>query len=330
MNWRFRFGFIVLLIGFTAIAGRLFYWQIIKGKELYALAQSQYGSLLKIQPRRGEIEAKDGFPIATNKVSYLVFANPKEVKNKDKASELLSNIMDMDIASISVQLSFDKLWVPLNPPIDSVKKEVIENLDLLGVGFEEKYVRFYPEASMSAHVLGFVGKDDQGNDKGYFGLEGYYDKLLRGKESYALNVQDALGKPILTKLSKDNTQTDGSDLILSIERPIQYAVEKKLKNGVEKYKASSGMTAVINPKTGEIIAMASYQTFEPGDYPNYSEDLYKNPFISSTYEPGSTLKPIIMASAIDAGIITPQTKCNICEGPVSVSGYELHTWNDKY
>lgn len=330
MNWRYRFIFLILLLAFIAINGRLFYWQVGRAQELYVLAQSQYGRLIKAESMRGEIKTSDGFPIAANKISYLVFANPREVKYKKRIAEVLSPILKVDIASISAKLALDRLWVSLKSNIDTHTKESIKLLDLPGIGFEEKSTRFYPEASLSSQMLGFVGKNDLGKDKGYFGLEGYYDRLLKSRESYTVMVQDALGRPILSKATDGAGKINGSNLILAIERPIQFLVEKKLKEGVETYRATSGMVGVMNPKTGEIIAMASFPTFEPGKYQNYPEDLYKNPFISSIYEPGSTLKPIVMASALDAHVIKPETKCPICSGPVVIEDYELHTWNDKY
>ena len=124
--------------------------------------------------------------------------------------------------------------------------------------------------------------------------------------------------------------SDGSNLILSLDRSVQFLIEQKLKDGIEKYGATGGMIGIMEPQTGNIIAMASSPSYEPQKYWEYDESLYTNPLITNTYEPGSVLKPIVMAGALDAGLITPQTKCNICGGPVSVSGYDLHTWDDKY
>jgi cell division protein FtsI/penicillin-binding protein 2 len=123
---------------------------------------------------------------------------------------------------------------------------------------------------------------------------------------------------------------DGSNLALSLDRSVQFLAEQKLKDAIVRYGALGGMVGIMDPKTGGIVAMASFPSFSPQKYWEYDESLYTNPFITNTYEPGSTIKPIIMASALDSGLITPQTKCNICGGPVAVSGYDLHTWNDKY
>ena len=330
MKWRYPFVFITFLIFFALVIARLFYWQIVKAEELSQMATDQYNGVIKLLPKRGEIKTSDGFPIVANKVSYLLYINPTEVKDKNKTIHALSSLLDLSVASISSKFQPDRLWVSIKTGIEASQKEEIEKISLPGVGFEENYSRFYPEASIAAHLVGFVGKNESGQDKGYVGLEGFYDRLLKGKEGYTVELHDALGRPILSKRIDKTRGSDGGSLSLSIDRSVQFLAEQKLKDGIGKYNASGGMVGVMDPATGDIIAMASFPSFAPSRYWEYDENLYTNPFISNTYEPGSTLKPIIMASALDAGLITPQTKCTICGGPITVSDYDLHTWNDKY
>jgi len=330
MKWRYPFVFITLVFLFVCVIARLFYWQIVKAEMLSELAQSQYNGIVRVLPRRGEIKTSDGFPIAANKVSYLIFLNPTEVKNKTLTINALSSLLDVPKASISSQLLPDRLWVSIKSGVSASKKGEIEKMQIPGVGFEEYYSRFYPEASIAAHLVGFVGKNEGGQDKGYVGLEGFYDRLLRGKERYTLELHDALRRPILSRRIDNARSSDGSNLALSLDRSVQFLAEQKLKDGIERYGALGGMVGIMDPTTGGIVAMASFPSFSPQKYGEYDESLYTNPFITNTYEPGSTIKPIIMASALDSGLITPQTKCNICGGPVAVSGYDLHTWNDKY
>ena len=330
MRWRYPFVFIALVLFFVCVIARLFYWQVVKAEMLSKLAQSQYSGIVRVLPRRGEIKTSDGFPIVTNKVSYLLFVNPTEIKDKNYTVKTLASLLNLSVASVSSKLMPDKLWVPIQSGLDSKEKETIEKIRLLGVGFEERYSRFYPEASIAAHLVGFVGKNEAGQDKGYVGLEGFYDRLLRGKEGYAVELHDALGRPILSKRMENTRGSNGGSLSLTLDRSVQFLAEQKLKDAVERYGALGGMVGVMDPSNGDIIAMASFPSFSPQKYWEYDESLYINPFITNTYEPGSTLKPIIMASALDAGLITPQTKCNICAGPISVSGYDLHTWNNKY
>lgn len=330
MTARLRFTFIFILFCFFCITSRLFYWQIVKAEELSRLGQSQYDTFIKLIPKRGEIKTSDGFSLVSNKVSFLVFANPKEVRDKKKTIDTLSSILHVDIASVSASLSFDRFWVPIKSGVDNDIKQAIEQTKLEGVGFEQQSMRFYPEASMSAQLTGFVGKEDNGLDKGYFGLEGYYDRQLHGKVGIAVQIKDALGRPILSRMNDKTGAIDGRNLVLSIDRAIQFSAEKRLKDGVEKYQAVGGMVGIIDPKTGSILAMASYPSFDQQEFFNYDEHLYKNPFISNLYEPGSTFKALVMASGIDSNVVKPDTKCPICSKPISIGGYEIRTWDNKY
>ncbi len=330
MNFRYRATLICLIFGFLLVIGKLFYWQVVRAEELSTMGQSQYGTNIRLLPERGEIKTSDGFSIAANRLSYLVFANPKEIKDIDYTSDRLAKLLEIDSASVSAALSQNRFWVPIKPNVDNKTKEVVEKLKLPGVGFEEQYVRFYPEASLAAQLIGFVGKDDAGEDKGYFGLEGYYQRQLKGKVGIATQIHDAFGRPILAEINNNSSEIDGRTLNLTIDRTIQYILEKKLKYGIESYQAVSGMAAVMDPKTGNILAMASFPSFDQRSFIDYDSSLYRNPFISNFFEPGSTFKALIMAAAIDAGVVKPETKCPICAGPVELGGYTIKTWNNEY
>ncbi len=330
MSWRYRFTLLFFLLFFALIIMRLFYWQVVRAQELSAIGQAQYDQQVVSEAQRGEIKTSDGFSIAADKLAYLVYINPKVVKNKDSESDALGKLLDIKSATVSALLSLNKFWVPIKSSVDNNVKEKISAKNLPGVGFEEQTVRYYPEASMAAQLLGFVGKDARGNDQGYFGLEGYYDRQLSGKNGYAIVVHDASGHPILAKMNNSTVKVDGRDLVLHIDRRIQYMLDTELKKGISAYGAKSGMAAVMDPKTGAILAMSSFPDFDPSHYQNYPDSTYINPFITDTYEPGSTFKPLIMSAAMNAGLIQPNTQCDICSGPVPIGGYQLHTWNDHY
>lgn len=331
MRWRFRAGLLFFIIAFFLVSGKLFYWQIVKADELSRLGRNQYSQQQLIMPQRGDIKTSDGFPIATTKLSYLVFANPKEIGDRQGVSDKLSSLLDLDSATISAILSTpDRYWMGIKSNLTDDTKKHIDALKIKGVGFEEQYKRFYTEASMAAHLIGFVGKDAYGNDKGYFGLEGYYDRQLQGRPGQAVLIHDARGFPVLSQFDETTGEKDGRNLILNIDRSIQYVVEQKLKAGIQEYGAESGMAAVMDPKTGAMLAMTAFPAFDPTHFFDFDPKTYKNPFITDTYEPGSTFKPLIMASGIDYGLITPTTQCPICDGPVAVGGYDIHTWNNEY
>jgi len=224
----------------------------------------------------------------------------------------------------------ETVWIALKRRLTPQLKSNIEALHIDGLGFERMDVRVYPEASSSAHLLGFVGKQENGSDIGYFGLEGYYNLSLQGKQGFFEHEKDALGKPINVGSFNEISAIGGVDLLTNIDKTVQMYVEKELKKGLEKYSASSGTVIVMNPKDGGIIAMSSFPSFEPDKYWNYSDDLFRNPAVSYSFEPGSVFKIFIMAAALDSQSVKPDTICDVCDGPYKVDKYSIETWNNKY
>lgn len=333
MIWRVKFIFIFILVFFSLIVIRLFYWQVLQGNQLSLTALSQYIKVSQVRPVRGEIRTADNFPLVSNQIGFLVIAKPKEIKDKndiEKLARQLAPILEMEEASISAILHRDLAWVPLKNRVDKKTKEKIDNLNLAAIDFERQDFRFYPEASMAAHLVGFVGKDDSGEDKGYFGLEGSHNRELRGKTGKIKEIKDARGRPILVADKSNDQAFDGQNLVLYLDRRAQFIVEEKLKEAIEKYGAKGGTVAIMDPATGGIIASASYPNYETAKYQQYEEAQFRDPFISDSYEPGSTFKVLVMASALNEGVVSAETKCDSCSGPVIIGDYTIRTWNNKY
>ena len=336
----------IIALGFFLLFGlltvRLFFWQIIRGRELGNAAKGQYETGRQLSAPRGNILASDGDPLVARAEGYLVFAEIPHLKDDPKAiAEKLAPFFTSDpndrqaflieIDRIANLLSKkETVWVPLKQKVTAETKKNIEALGLAGIGFEKQELRVYPEASAAAHLLGFVGKDEEGNDMGYFGLEGYYDLALTGRAGYREREADAKGTPIMLGNNKEITALSGVNLITTIDKTVQLTLEKKLKEGIEKYGAKSGTVIVIEPSSGAILGMASFPSYEPDLYWNYGNEYFKNPAVSDSFEPGSIFKVFVMASALDAGVVKPDTKCDICAGPYKVDKYLIETWNQKY
>lgn len=319
----------LFLFLYLAIILRLFFWQVVKAEELHDLGREQSTEALISTAKRGDILFSDEFPLATNNISYLLYANPKKIDSEDRYARLLAPILENDAASISAILDQDLFWVRVKSNLPYDKKEEIAKLKLDALGFQQESTRYYPEASMAAQLVGFVGKNELGEDAGYFGLEGFYDRQLKGRTGRVYMVKDALGNPILTDV-REEKKIDGRSLVLSIDRSVQYSADRQLKKGVEKYQADGGVVLIMDTKTGKLLASSSYPKFDPQKYYDYDSSLYKNPAVSSLYEPGSTFKVLVMAAGIDAGLVTPDTRCTICSKPVEISSYKIKTWDDKY
>jgi len=342
MLLRLKLLFTFIFFIFFVLLVRLYYWQISKNEELSIQAKMQQQSSLKINAPRGSILASDKSYLAVSKESWLIFANLPEIEEQidsiaDRLSPLfVENVDDKDALlsesnRIKEVLSKKKIvWAPLKQRVETSVKEKIQKMGIKGIGFEEQEVRYYPEASISAHLLGFVGKNSNGGDQGYFGLEGYYDIVLSGKPGYLVRDSDATGLPIAGENFKEMLAIKGADLLTYIDRGVNLKLDKKLREGIERYGAKGGTAIVMDPKTGGIIAMSSYPSYDPRKYFNFNDQLFQNPAIAVSFEPGSIFKVLIMASALDAKVVEPSTKCDLCKGPIKIDKYTIETWNKVY
>ncbi len=355
-----RHVYIACFLVFVLIVLRLFYWQVISRDSLQAKAEKQYLRDIELFPKRGEILASDGFPLVTNQTAYLMYANPKEISDSLDIAEKIQPILDLsETATLSASLQPDynpdtykekeelklkerelklseKLsqknldWVLLGRKLTQSQKEQVEKLNVSGLGFSDEITRDYPEGSMSAHLLGFVGLDEFGRDTGYFGLEGFYNRQLKGRLGVTKEETDAKGNPILLGNYGQIGESPGRTLKLTIDRAVQKIAEEELQKSITQYGAKAGQVLIMEPATGAIIASAAYPAYDPGNYTKYPDINYINPIVAETYEPGSTFKVVAMSAGINENVIQPETVCTICNGPVEISGYKISTWDNKY
>jgi len=328
--WRIWFIFWIFGIGFSLVGLRLFYWSILAGESLRQEASSQYLIEFQLPSSRGSISDQKNNNLALSQPAFLVYAQPKLIKDIRNFASKVAGILFIDEESVVADLNVEnRFWVPLAHKIEQPVVEKLKELNLEGLGFEKEAKRYYPEASMAAQLLGFVGLDEQGNDTGYFGLEGFYERELRGKPGALQREKDAKGNPILIGEALRVEPEHGRSLVLWMDRSIQRMVEKRLLEGIEKYGAKEGSVVIMDPKTGGIVAMASTPSYDPISYNTYPSELFKNPVVSGSYEPGSTFKVLIMSAALEEKLVTPTTTMEE-GGPTRVGEYLIKTWNEQY
>lgn len=322
-------GFSFLLI---LLVLRLGYWQIIKAADLSTTAKSQRLSHIKIPSLRGEIRSRDGFALATSLTQYKLLVDTRYFPKNQKDFAPLFPILGASIgANLIYKINDPKtVWFPLTDGINEEQKLQIERYKIPGLEWESGISRWYPEASISAHLLGFMGQDTEGSFKGYFGLEGFYNRELSGRAGKIVGEIDAFNRPILIDGQEFIPDLAGADLTTSIERPLQYLAYQKLKDGLARYQAVSGTITIMEPDTGRILAMVALPDYDPNNYGNYGDSLYRNPIIADSYEPGSTFKVIVMSAALDAGVIDENTRCTICHRPILIGDAVIRTWNETY
>lgn len=298
----------------------------------------------KIEYVRGVIYSSDNFVLATNNVTYNLVVNPSVIKDKESLLNQLSE--KIIFKNESEKEEFKKTSLELFKPnfmylilrkgLSQDEKDSIENLKNNSIYFEKEVKRFYPEGNLASSVLGFVASSETENQKGYYGIEGRNDKLLKGREGRIIYERGADGEVILYGNYDKQDSINGDSLVLTINRSIQYIIEQKLKEGVLKYGAKSGQIIVMDPKTGDILGMANYPSFNPYDpYREFFDDELKiksevkNKNVSDNIEPGSVIKPLTVASAIDLGKITGSYEYDD-NGPEIYSGFEVNNWDKKH
>ena len=295
--------FVLVAFLFLLIVGRLFYLQIIKGGWLQEKAIDQWSRELPINAIRGDIIDRNGITLATNYSTYDVYVRPSMVDNAERVSVELSNILGIDYDTIIKKVSNKSVSESLIKL--QVKKDLVDKIkerDLEGVKFSENNSRYYPYGSMLTQVLGFTTIDNVGQA----GLEAYYDRYLTGTDGYVVEESDVKGVKIENTLESYIPSIAGMNLELTIDIKIQQFVENALGKLIEEQKPKKASIIVMNPNSGEIVAMATAPNFDLNDVPrdNVSQlmETVKNVNIVDVYEPGSTFKCITMATAIENGV----------------------------
>lgn len=352
LKQRTKIIFLVICFGFMIVVGRLFFWQIVKSTELQTVADNQYLRSFTQTGSRGQILSADGKPLITNQLVYRLFAQPDKLTEDPRqlSRELAEIILAGDEkyqtssnsaeqkeiqAKLEAQLS-EKLsnkessWTNLYPQISEETKLQISQRSWEYIGFDPFEIRMYPEASMAAHLTGFVGKDDQGYDVGYFGIEGALEQELKARYQQTTILADAFGNKLSAADNSNQVSLNGREVKTSINREIQFLAESELRKGMERYGAKSGEVIILNPKTGDLLALAAEPKFDQAKFFEYDPKTYANPSLTDVYEPGSTFKLLTVSAGIDAGVINRDTTCTRCSGPRIFGKYTIKTWNDVY
>lgn len=318
--------FVGFLLIYALIIARLFYLQIFTP---VSIDNDLYLKSRKINPERGKIYDTNMTPLVLNQNNYLLYLEPKKIENKEKLIESLSKTLKIEEASMEARIDMNKDWISITSRVSEEKKAEIENLKIEGVGFQPQMKRYYPEASLSAHLLGFVGKKADGDDLGYFGIEGFYNLDLTGLPGVLDSERDLFGRPIFVGVQNKVSAENGRDLVLTIDKTIQEISKKRISEGLERYRAKQGCIIVANPNTMAILSLVCLPDYDLDQYYSFTESFFKNPVVSEVYEPGSIFKPLIVGAAIQEKKIRPQDTYNE-EGPIKIGEYQIKTWDEKY
>ncbi len=343
--------FIVFLI-FVLLTVRIGWIQFVQGSQLQTMAYMQQTMDRSINPKRGTIYDATGKTIlAVSATVETVTINPTNIskENKEKVATALSNIFELDYETVLKKV---QKHTSIETIIKKVEKEKTDELRewmetnqiTIGINIDEDTKRYYPYNNLASHVIGFCGVDNQGLD----GIEVTYDEILKGTKGKIAKISDGTGGTLLDEEERYTPAVDGKDIVLSINMSAQAIVEKYLKQACIDNKCTDGGNVIVmNPKTGDILAMATYpdynlnepyepntnelkqiwETLSSGEKTSKLQQMWRNKAIADSYEPGSTFKLLTASAALEEGITTTDKKGEFsCTGGIEVAGVRIRCW----
>ncbi len=291
--------YISIFIIFSALLYQLVRIQILDHKKYSTLAISQQSKKQVIPTRRGLIFDRSGLKLAESIQVSSVFADPLLIKDKKRAAQIISNVLHLNTRSVVNLLNKQKRFVWIKRRITDKQADAIKSLKLKGVGLRDEYKRVYPYGKQCCHVIGFTDVDE----KGLAGVENSFNQVLAGIKGYKIIEKDGLQRQFSTLNTETISARYGDSIYLTINYEIQCIVENELENSCAKWQPKSATAIVMDPSTGEILAMANCPSFNPNFVQNSKQHERRNRAITDYFEPGSSIKPIIVCGALDSGLV---------------------------
>lgn len=317
-------GILILAILLTiAILGRLIYINTVSNRFLESQLNTRIKRVIKIPAMRGVITDRNNNPLAVSTPVASIWVDPTELDGlTDAQVSKLASILNMSIADLNQKLNQkDKTFVYIKRAVSPEQARLVDQMEIDGIYNIQEFKRFYPSGEVAAHVVGFNNIDDRGSE----GIEYANDKNLLGHDGIQQILRDRQGR-VVENTGVERAALNGEAITLSIDNRIQYVAYNAVKNQVEKYHAKGGSAVVLDARTGEVLSMVNYPTYNPNNREKATLNMIRNRAAIDLYEPGSTMKPLVVAKALDLGIVTPNTVFNTI--PYSVSGHlikDVHT-----
>ena len=316
----------------AVLIGKLFILQVLRYNMYSQLSEEMHQTDKALIPARGEMFVEEGnalYPLVTNKDYYLIFADPRQIVNARETVKEISSLVDIsDGEKEGLVKRLGKKSDPYEPVAKKVETQTMDELkkmNIPGIYFSRETYRMYSEKGIGGHFLGFVDSDGVGR----YGLEGYFNKELFGVQGNMRASKDVFGSPMGTDDIDIQKSIEGKDLVLTVNKSIQYKACEEIKKGVEVYQAKKGNIIVMNPSTGSIIAICSFPDFDPEKYNTYGDlNVFNNPATFYAFEPGSIFKTITFSIALDLGKIAPGTTYEDT-GEIKIVGHDPIRNSDK-
>ena len=311
---------LVLLCGFAVVLFRLVTLQVLQAAELTVKADRQHQKTVSLEGARGTIVDRHGKVLAMNMEVPSVFGIPTALDSPSKTARYLSPVLHVRTDELEKKLRQDRSFVWLARKLDPEQGHRLERMPMDGIGVVMEGRRFYPKGSLLAHVLGFAGMDGEGLE----GIERRYESQLHGEKRVAVLQRDALGRTVFPKGLAEQSPAPGHSLTLTIDEVVQYIAEKELDEAVAKARAKAGTVIVLDPQTGQLLALAISPRFDPNTVAGLTPDRWRNRALTDAYEPGSTMKAIVAAAALEEKVMKPNSMVYGENGKMVIANTTIH------
>ncbi len=329
---RRRFIYLILIVFGMIFISRLFFIQIVNGEHYRMLARSEQLRKFEIPANRGSIFMRDGdriVPLVLNQDYKIVFADPRFVDDVYRTAAVLGEVLGGEASEYKELISLEnRVYVVLKNRVAPDVAQELDSRELPGIGLQSFPRRVYPEGSLASQLLGFVNNDGVGQ----YGVESYFNELLSGKPGLLRTVTDVRGIPL--SIADDAEGIDipaqnGADIVLTIDRGVQRAAEEAVRKGVKRTNGVSGSAIVIDPRSGAILAMANYPTYDPNEFYKVEDPrVFSNPVVSYAYEPGSVIKAFTMSAGLQSGAVNVDSQF-YDPGSVEIGGWVINNAHER-
>ena len=317
--WRSKFIVAMLGVAFVGLAGRAAYVQVWGNAFFQRQGEVRFARTLELPANRGRVLDRNGLILASSVAARSIWAIPEDVDKADPGLPKLARVLGLKLPDLQKLLSNeDKTFVWVKRQVDEPVAKEAEAIGVKGIYFRKDYKRQYPESEAAAHVVGFTNVEDLGQE----GVELIFNKQLSGTPGSRRVIKDRLGR-VVEDVRDAIPPVDGPDLQLSIDSKVQFFAYQKLKEAIQQHKAKAGSVVVMDAHTGEVLALANYPTYNPNRRENLSGEQLRNRALTDTFEPGSTMKPITVAMALEAKRVNPQMIIDTSPGRYSMGGFTI-------
>lgn len=317
--WRSKLIVAGIALAFAGLAGRAAYVQVVGNEFFQRQGEVRFARTLELPANRGRILDRNGLILASSVPASSIWAIPEDVEASKAQLAELAKLLEMPVSDLNKKLANeDKTFVWVKRQVDEPVAQKIHGLGIKGIYQRKEYKRKYPEGETIAHVVGFTNVEDRGQE----GIELTFNKDLAGKPGSRRVIKDRLGR-VVESIGEQVPPVEGKDIQLSVDSKVQFFAYQKLRDAVIERKAKAGSVVVLDTITGEVLALANYPSYVPDKRQNLTGEQLRNRAVTDTFEPGSTMKPITVAMALEAGRIKPGTLIETGPGRISIGGFTI-------